>query len=156
MKNFNRKPAEILLVEDNEGDVILMSQAFKSVDTEVNIQVALDGEEALDFIYKRGVHSNAVTPDLILLDINTPKISGLEVLQTIKEDKILRVIPVIVMTSSKTENDVVTGYRSYANSYVTKASNLNELIEIVSSIDRFWLSHVLLPDENDIKHTTGL
>ena len=139
------RPVRILLVEDNPADVRLTQEALKEAKVRNEIHVASDGEQAMDFLHKRGKNEGAKRPDVILLDLNLPRKSGLEVLKEIKEDSELKRIPVVVITSSKAEQDIVRTYNLHANCYVTKPVDLNQFLEVVKSIEDFWLSIVRLP-----------
>ncbi len=141
------RPAEILLVEDNHGDVLLTKKAFKQAKIANNITVAKNGEEAMQILRREGVYADAHLPDLILLDLNLPKKSGKDVLQEIKSDDLLKHIPVVVLTSSRAELDVVKTYDLHANSYIIKPVNLQKFSEIVASIERYWFTIVVLTDE---------
>jgi two-component system, chemotaxis family, response regulator Rcp1 len=139
------KPIDILLVEDNPGDVRLTIEAFKEGKVFNNLHVVQDGEEAMDFLKKRKSHAEAPRPDLILLDLNLPKMDGRAVLAEIKSDTELRRIPVVVLTTSKAEEDILRSYDLHANCYITKPVELEEFISIVQNIESFWLSIVKLP-----------
>jgi two-component system, chemotaxis family, response regulator Rcp1 len=139
------RPIEILLVEDNPGDVRLTKEALKEGKVRNNLQVAEDGEEALEFLRRQGRHAQATRPDLILLDLNLPKKSGREVLEEIKADPELKRIPVVVLTVSKAEQDVLKSYNLHANCYITKPVDLDQFIDVVQSIEDFWLTVVMLP-----------
>ncbi|HEY8970397.1 MAG TPA: response regulator [Puia sp.] len=139
------KPINILLVEDNPGDILLARVAFEKSKYSVNIDVAMDGGEALDFLYKRGMFAEAPTPDLILLDLNLPAISGSEVLADIKNDEELRVIPVIILTTSQAEWDIIKCYRLHANCFVNKPFGFESFDKVVQSIEDFWFNIVRLP-----------
>ena len=136
---------EILLVEDNPGDVILTQEAFSDAKISNNLHVTRDGEEALAYLRKEKGYENAIRPDLILLDLNLPKIDGREVLDTIKNDDSLKRIPVVVLTSSEAEQDIIKTYNLHANSYVVKPINLNQFVKVVSAVENFWFSVVTLP-----------
>jgi len=138
-------PADILLVEDNPGDVRLTREAFEEGQIANNLHVATDGVEALEFLHQRGDHVDAPRPDIILLDLNLPRKNGDEVLAEIDDDPVLSRIPVIVLTSSEAEEDVVQSYELQANAYLTKPVDPTEFIEIVRSFQEFWLSVVRLP-----------
>lgn len=138
---------EVLLVEDNPGDVRLTQEAFKDGRVFVNLTVAMDGVEAIDILRHKGEHNNKPRPDLILLDLNLPKKNGREVLEEIKADDDLKRIPVIVMTTSKAEQDIHRAYNLNANCYVTKPVDLDEFLNVVKSIEDFWLTIVTLPQE---------
>ena len=139
------KPVEILLVEDNPGDVRLTQEAFKESKILNNLSVAMDGEEAMAFLRREGEYGTAPCPDLILLDLNLPKKDGREVLAEIKSDERLRQIPVVVLTISKAEEDIVRSYNLSANCYITKSINFDQFISVVQSIGDFWLRAVKLP-----------
>jgi chemotaxis family two-component system response regulator Rcp1 len=141
----NTPPVEILLVEDNPGDVRLTKEALKEGKVYSNLHWAKDGVEALEFLRRQGPHANAPRPDIILLDLNLPKKDGREVLSVIKSDDLLKHIPVVVLTTSKAEEDVLRSYELHANCYVTKPVDLDKFILVVKSIDRFWLTVVTLP-----------
>lgn len=146
MKDLRGRPVEILLVEDNEGDVILTKEAFREAKIANNLHVVEDGEIALDFLFKRGKYQGEIVPDLILLDLNLPKKNGKEVLAEIKADEKLRRIPVVVMTSSKAEHDVIKSYDLHANSYVIKPVNMESFVDVVNAIEHFWFTVVVLPE----------
>jgi two-component system, chemotaxis family, response regulator Rcp1 len=139
------RPIEILLVEDNPGDVRLTVEALKEGKVHNNLAVAKDGVEALAYLRREGSHASANRPDLILLDLNLPRKDGREVLAEIKEDPVLRRIPVVVLTTSKAEEDILRTYDLHANCYITKPVDLDQFISVVRSIDDFWLSVVRLP-----------
>ena len=138
-------PVEILLVEDNPGDVRLTREALKEGKVYSNLHWAKDGVEALEFLKREGKHAKAPRPDIILLDLNLPKKDGREVLALIKKDGALKHIPVVVLTTSEAEEDVLKSYELHANCYVTKPVDLEKFIHVVQSIDRFWLTVVTLP-----------
>ena len=138
-------PVEILLVEDNPGDVRLTREALREGKVYNNLHWAKDGVEALEFLRREGDHADAPRPDIILLDLNLPKKDGREVLEIIKSDERLKNIPVVVLTTSKAEEDVLKSYALHANCYVTKPVDLEKFIVVVKSIDRFWLTVVTLP-----------
>lgn len=141
------KLIEILLVEDNPGDVRLTEEALKEGKVLNSMHVAKDGIEALSFLHKEGKYADAVRPDLILLDLNMPKKDGREVLAEIKHDEKLRRIPVVILTTSEAEEDIVKTYDSHANCYITKPVDLDQFIKVIKSIEDFWLSIVKLPSE---------
>ena len=138
-------PVEILLVEDNPGDHRLTKEALHEGKVYNNLHWVQDGVEALDFLKQRGKHAKAPRPDIILLDLNLPKKDGRQVLSEIKRDQELRAIPVVILTTSAAEEDVLRSYDLHANCYVTKPVDLEKFIVVVQSIDRFWLSVVTLP-----------
>jgi CheY-like chemotaxis protein len=135
----------ILMVEDNEGDVLLTTEAFRAAKVANNISVARDGVEAMDFLHRRGAFASAPRPDLILLDLNLPRRDGRQVLADIKADADLRSIPVVILTSSKAEEDVVKAYELAANCYITKPVDFSSLMRVVNAIESFWLTVVSLP-----------
>lgn len=139
------KEIKILLVEDNEGDIVLTTQALKKANVTNGINVAKDGDEAIKYLRKEGKYENAETPDLILLDINLPKMDGMEVLAEIKKDEILKCIPVVILTTSDSENDIVKSYNNHANCYITKPVDFRKFMEVVEMIKEFWISIVKLP-----------
>jgi two-component system, chemotaxis family, response regulator Rcp1 len=136
---------EVLLVEDNPGDVRLTREALKEGKVRNNLHVVPDGVEAIAYLRREGQFADAVRPDLILLDLNLPRMDGREVLATIKSDPDLRNIPVVVLTSSQAEQDIVRAYDLHANCYVTKPVDLDQFITVVKSIEDFWFSIVKLP-----------
>ena len=139
------RPIEILLVEDNPGDVRLTIETLRENQLRNNLHVARDGVEALKFVRHEGQHADAVRPDLILLDLNLPRKDGREVLAEIKLDPVLKSIPVVVLTSSRAEQDVQRAYELQANCYVTKPVDLDQFVTVVRSIEHFWLRVVTLP-----------
>jgi len=145
--NFGERliPIEILLVEDNPGDIRLTTEAFKEGKVANNLHVVEDEMEALDFLRQKGGFADAPRPDLILLDLNLPKKDGREVLAEIKEDPSLKRIPVVVLTTSKAEEDILKSYDLHANCYITKPVDLDQFFNIVKKIEDFWLCIVKLP-----------
>lgn len=139
---------QILLVEDNEGDILLTKEALSEGKIANVISVAKDGKEAIDFLNKTGRYIDAVTPDLILLDINLPKKNGHEVLMHIKESDALKQIPVIMLTTSSAEEDIVTSYKNYVNCYITKPVDVNDFMAEVAKVEDFWINIVKLPSVN--------
>lgn len=142
---MNSKAIEILLVEDNPGDVRLTLEAFKEGKVINNLVVISNGVEALAYLRQQGAYANSTTPDLILLDLNLPKKDGREVLAEIKADERLRLIPVVVLTTSSAPDDIARAYGSHANCYITKPVDLDQFLNVVQSIESFWLSLVRLP-----------
>jgi two-component system, chemotaxis family, response regulator Rcp1 len=138
---------EVLLVEDSPGDVRLTREAFKDAKVHINLHVAADGAKAMAFLKREGEYANAPRPDLILLDLNLPKKDGREVLAEIKVDPALKTIPVVVLTTSSSEADILRSYQLHANCYITKPVGLEGFLTVVKSIDSFWLSVVMLPHE---------
>jgi two-component system, chemotaxis family, response regulator Rcp1 len=139
------RPIEVLLVEDNPGDVRLTVEVLKEGKVRNSLSVVADGVEALEFLRRRGRFAAAPRPDLILLDLNLPKKDGREVLQEIKADDDLKVIPVVVLTTSQAEQDIVRTYLLHANCFITKPVDLDQFIAVVRSIEDFWLTIVKLP-----------
>ena len=136
------KEIHILLVEDNEGDIVLAREALKEARIKNRITVITDGEKALEYLF---CNDNNRKPDLILLDINLPKVNGLEVLAKIKADEALKIIPVVMLTTSTSEQDVLDAYRNYVNCYINKPIDLEEFIVVIRNIESFWLNTVKLP-----------
>ena len=139
------RPIEILFVEDNAGDVRLVKEALEENKFLNNLHMARDGVEAMKFLHKEGEYANAVRPDLILLDLNLPKKDGREVLAEVKVDEDLKRIPVVIMTISKAEEDILKTYNLHANCYITKPIDLDQFIKVVKSVENFWLAIVELP-----------
>lgn len=142
------RPIEILLVEDSPADIALTQEALLDSKLHNNLHVVTDGVEALAFLRREGAYREAPVPDLVLLDLNLPKMTGREVLAEIKGDAVLRVIPVVIMTVSRDEQDVMESYRLHANCYIRKPVRFGEFMEIVKSIENFWFSIVTLPPES--------
>ena len=142
---MNSHTIEILLVEDNPGDARLTLEAFKEAKVINNLTVVNDGVEALDFLRRQGPYADAVVPDLILLDLNLPRMDGRQVLAEIKADPLLMKIPVVVLTTSASQDDIARAYSSHANCYITKPVDLDQFLRVVQSIESFWLSLVKLP-----------
>jgi chemotaxis family two-component system response regulator Rcp1 len=140
-------PVEILLVEDNPGDVRLTQEALKESKVTNNLSVAEDGVEALAFLQREGKYADAPRPDLLLLDLNLPKKDGRELLEEIKADDNLKRIPVVVLTTSKAEEDILRMYDQHANCYITKPIDFDQFIDVVKSIEDFWLTIVKLPTD---------
>lgn len=143
------RTVEILLVDDNPGDIRLTQEALKDSKVLNNLHVVEDGLEALNYLRKKGEFKNEVTPDLILLDLNLPKRNGREVLSEIKEDELLKYIPVVILTISGAEEDILKSYELHANCYITKPVDMNQFVKIVRSIENFWFSIVMLPPNTD-------
>ncbi|QSZ41408.1 response regulator [Sulfurimonas aquatica] len=141
----NHNAVEILLVEDNPADARLTKEAMNDSKIANNLHIVEDGQEAMDFVRKLGKYSDAPTPDLVLLDLNLPKKDGREVLKEIKEDDNLKMIPVIVLTSSKAEEDIIKMYSLHANSYIQKPLDFEQFSKIVETIENFWFTIVKLP-----------
>jgi CheY-like chemotaxis protein len=145
MDESHVKPIKILLVEDNPGDVELACEALENGKFHNTLHVAKDGVEAMDFLRNKGAFSDAPRPDLILLDLNLPKKDGREVLSEIKSDPLLRSIPVVILTTSEAEEDVLKSYNLHANCYVTKPLNIDRFFKVVRAIKEYWMSIVVLP-----------
>jgi len=139
------RPIDILLVEDNPADVRLTREALQEAKVINSLHVVEDGMEALEFLRKRGHYANAPSPDLILLDLNLPKKDGREVLAEIKQDDNWKRIPVVILTTSRAEEDIVRSYNLHANAYVTKPVDLKQFLEVIRVLEEFWLAVVTLP-----------
>lgn len=139
------KQVHILLVEDNEGDILLTTEALEEGKIANNLSVVKNGKDALDFIFQRGVFKDVKKPDLILLDINLPLKNGHEVLEVIKTDDKTKHIPVIMLTTSSSENDIKLAYKHHANCYITKPVEVEDFLKAVATIEDFWFNLVLLP-----------
>jgi chemotaxis family two-component system response regulator Rcp1 len=140
-----RTHMEVLLVEDSPGDVRLTQEAFRDANMSIHLNVASDGVEAMAFLRQEGAHANAPRPDLILLDLNLPKMDGREVLAQIKGDGSLKTIPTVILTTSESEADIVKSYQLQANCYLSKPVQLEAFEKLVGSINDFWLTKVKLP-----------
>jgi two-component system, chemotaxis family, response regulator Rcp1 len=140
-------PVEVLLVEDSPGDVRLTQEAFRDANSSIHLSVAADGVEAMAFLKHEGMHANSPRPDLILLDLNLPKMDGREVLAHIKEDDDLKTIPTVILTTSDAESDIVKSYQLQANCYLTKPVQLDAFESLVKSINDFWLTKAKLPQQ---------
>ncbi len=147
MSKANGLPIEILMIEDNPSDVRLTKEAFKDAKVRNRMHVAVDGEDAMVFLRREGRHSEAPRPDLILLDLNLPKKNGREVLAEIKADSELKRIPVVILTTSDDERDIMTAYDLHVNAYVKKPVDLEQFIKIVEAVEDFWLTVVKLPSK---------
>jgi chemotaxis family two-component system response regulator Rcp1 len=145
MNNENGHAIEILLVEDNPGDVRLTREALKEAKVRNSLSVAGDGIEAMAFLRREGTHSTAPRPDIILLDLNLPRKDGRQVLAEIKADPELRRLPVVILTTSKAEEDILKTYDLHANCFITKPVDFDQFVKVVHSIEHFWLSIVTLP-----------
>ena len=149
MKSFGDfdMPIEVLLVEDSPGDVRLTREAFREANGTIRLSVAIDGVEAMAFLRREGEFANSPRPDLILLDLNLPKMDGREVLAHIKEDESLKTIPTVILTTSDAEADIVKSYQLRANCYLTKPVQLDAFEALVKSINDFWLTKAKLPQQ---------
>lgn len=147
MSTDQGKPVEILMIEDNPGDVRLTKEAMRANKVKNNMNIAVDGVEALAYLRREGKYSNAIKPNLIILDLNLPKKNGIEVVKEIKNDPQLKRIPVVILTTSKSEEDIIKSYNLHANCYITKPIDLDQFVNMVRSIEDFWLEIVTLPKE---------
>lgn len=147
MNDERGRPIEILMVEDNPGDIRLTQEALKKNKLRNILHSVDNGVDALAYLRKEGKFKTRNRPDLIILDLNIPKKNGMEVLKEVKEDPILRRIPVVILTSSRAEEDIVRGYNLHANCYITKPVDLGKFIEVVKVLEDFWLEIVRLPKE---------
>ena len=145
MRAGRRGPADILLIEDDSGDVLLLKEAFKACRDRHHFSVVENGEEAIAFLRRQGKYADAPTPDLVLLDLNMPRKDGREALQEIKADPKLRRIPVVVMTTSKAEEDIFRSYDSGASSYITKPVTFERLVDLMKTLGHYWIEFVELP-----------
>ncbi|WP_287587143.1 response regulator [Candidatus Borrarchaeum sp.] len=152
---ISQKPLEILLIEDNPGDVRLTVEGFRETKAFNKLNVAYDGEEAMAFLRREGKFKKAPRPDLILLDLNLPKKDGREVLEEIKDDRDLKCIPVVILTTSHSIDDIEETYSNHANCYITKPVDLNQFVKVVKSIDDFWLNIVKLPNKETGDYNGG-
>jgi CheY-like chemotaxis protein len=143
------KPIEILLVEDNPGDVDLTREALEGSKINNMLHVVVNGEEAIAFLQQKGKYTNAPRPDLVLLDLNLPRMDGREVLNKIKSNDDLKRIPVVVLTSSKDEEDILKAYNLHANCFITKPMDLGQFVKVVHTIEEFWFTIVKLPPKED-------
>jgi CheY-like chemotaxis protein len=140
-----QRTVEILLVDDNIGDVVLTKEALKGAEFPNRVSVVRDGCEALEFLRRTGKFANASRPDLILLDINMPRKNGCEVLEEVRSDEELRLIPIVILTSSEAEDDIRRSYELGANCFVTKPADLDEMVRVVQAINHFWITIAKLP-----------
>lgn len=148
MSGFNVKLIDILVVEDNPGDARLIVEVLKSNKIHNSLHIVKDGVEAMDFLHKKGEFANVPRPDLIFLDLNLPKKDGREVLAELKSSDMFKQIPVVVMTMSQAEEDILRSYSLHANCYVTKPIDLDQFVKVVESIEDFWFSLVKLPSKD--------
>ena len=146
------RAVEILIVEDSAGDIRLTFEASKEAKVRNRMSAANDGVEAMAFLRKEGKYADAATPDVILLDLNLPRKNGREVLAEIKADPRLRRIPVVVLTNSRAEEDIIKAYNLHANCYVTKPVDFQQFLNVIKSIEDFWLTVVKLPPNNSAGH----
>jgi len=143
--NVSQNKITILLIEDNPGDVRLTQEAFKEGKKNVNLDVVMDGVEAINYLYKKDQYSNKESPDLILLDLNLPKMDGREVLEKVKNDDTLRMIPIIVLTTSDADQDILKSYNLHVNCYLNKPVDFDKFFDIIQKIEDFWLTTAILP-----------
>jgi chemotaxis family two-component system response regulator Rcp1 len=148
MSNIIFQPIDILVIEDNAGDSRLIREVFNENRVFTSLRFVADGVEAMDYLHAKGKYKDSVKPDLIILDLNLPKKDGREVLAEIKADAELKLIPVVVMTSSQAEEDIFRSYSLHANCFVTKPIDLDQFIKVIKSIEDFWFSIVKLPPKN--------
>ncbi|SEK42084.1 response regulator [Nonomuraea pusilla] len=141
------QPIDVLLVEDDQGDILLTREAFDLNKVRNRLNVVNDGEQAMAYLRREGPYAGACRPDLILLDLNLPRMSGLEVLREVKSDAALRAIPVVILTTSEAEEDIVRSYRLHANAYVSKPVDFEQFIRVVRQIDDFFVTVVKLPSK---------
>ncbi len=144
-KSTRKKPVEILLVEDNPGDIRLMEEAFKESGFASHLNIARDGEQALSFLRREGIYRDSPRPAFILLDLNLPRKDGREVLAEIKREVGLRQIPVVILSTSTSDEDVLNAYDLHANCYISKPLDVDNLVELGRSLEEFWLRTALLP-----------
>jgi CheY-like chemotaxis protein len=149
MKYSQAKPIEILLVEDSPLDIKLTQEALIEGKVKNNLHIVMDGEDAMDFLHKTGKYHAAPRPDIILLDLNLPRKDGREVLAEMKSDPDLRRIPVVILTTSRAEEDIIKTYDLHVNCYVTKPVDMNQFLDAIKSISNFWLTVVALPPDSD-------
>lgn len=145
-----KNKTKILLIEDNDGDILLTDEAFKEANFESQLTVLKDGQQAIKYLKKEAEFQNGLTPDIILLDLNIPKINGLEVLDFIKSDRYLKVIPVIILTTSNSQNDILKSYERHANCYLTKPVNFSNFVRLLKLLTEFWLTAVQLPKSDNL------
>jgi CheY-like chemotaxis protein len=139
------RPINILLIEDNPGDVRLTQEAFKEGKVSTNLDIVMDGVEAIKYLRKQEKYANAVTPDLILLDLNLPKRDGREVLKEVKADEHLKRIPIVILTTSNAEQDIIKSYNLHVNCYINKPVDYDKFFDIIQKIEDFWLKTAILP-----------
>jgi len=148
MQNTMIKPIDILIIEDNEGDARLIKEVLSEGKVSNSLHVVKDGVQAMEFLQRKGAYKSEQIPDLVILDLNLPKKDGREVLLEIKTDNELKKIPVVIMTTSQAEEDILKSYDLHANCYITKPIDLNQFIKVVKSIEDFWFSIVKLPPKS--------
>lgn len=144
-----KNKVKILLIDDNEGDILLTNEAFKEANFDSQLIALKDGQQAIKYLKKEAEFQNRLTPDIILLDLNIPKINGLDVLDFIKSDRYLKVIPVIILTTSNSQNDILKSYERHANCYLTKPVNFSNFSMLIQLVTKFWLTAVELPKSDN-------
>lgn len=144
-----KNKVKILLIDDNEGDILLTNEAFKEANFESQLIALKDGQQAIKYLKKEAEFQNGLTPDIILLDLNIPKINGLDILDFIKSDRYLKVIPVIILTTSNSQNDILKSYERHANCYLTKPVNFSNFSMLIQLVTKFWLTAVELPKSDN-------
>lgn len=142
---ISEKPIEILLIEDNEGDIILTKKAFKKGKINNNLAICRDGKEGIDYLFKRGKYEGVPTPDLILLDLNMPEMNGQEVLEVLKNDEDLCVIPVIILTTSSSDEDILKSYKLQASGYIKKPVDFRQFGEVIGQLQNYWFTIMKFP-----------
>ncbi|GAB7052738.1 response regulator [Catenuloplanes indicus JCM 9534] len=148
MMSTSTQPVRILVVDDDPGDVLMIEEALEASGSPKHVDVVSDGQEALQFLRREGKHAEATRPDLILLDLNMPRVDGRQVLAEVKSDERLRLIPIVVLTTSKADTDILSSYTLQANAYVTKPIDLDEFENVVRNIDEFFGQIVVLPKQS--------
>jgi CheY-like chemotaxis protein len=149
LKNFEKmRKAHVLLVEDSEGDILLTKEGFNESKVQPTLSVVMDGWEAMQFLQKKGKYPHVSTPDLVLLDINLPKMNGQDVLKAVKSNPDTKYIPVVILTTSSHETDILQSYVNQANCFITKPIDVNDFIGVIGSISDFWLRLTKLPISN--------
>lgn len=147
-ENTFTKPLEVLLIEDCYDDIFLMKELLKDSQTLINLNIVNDGEKAIDYLFKKNNFDKTITPDLIILDLNLPKVDGREVLNILKNNDQYKTIPIIVLTTSRSEEDINSAYFTNANCYITKPIDLQEFLKVLKTIEDFWFKIVRLPNRN--------
>lgn len=148
MMSTSTQPVRILVVDDDPGDVLMIEEALEASGSPKHVDVVSDGQEALQYLRREGKHAEATRPDLILLDLNMPRVDGRQVLAEVKSDERLRLIPIVVLTTSKADTDILSSYTLQANAYVTKPIDLDEFENVVRNIDEFFGQIVVLPKQS--------
>ncbi len=146
---INGRPAEVLLAEDNDNDVELTRISFEQARLAINLHRVANGEECMAYLRKEGIYANVITPDLLLLDLHMPRMDGFEVLKEIECDESLKHLPVVVLTSSEADKDVLMAYKLHCNSYLAKPIGFEKFSQIIQSLAGYWFTLVILPTNND-------